>query len=123
MIVPIFAVCSASSAVNALIGGEYLRLFPFGLHESNEPLIYPYVTWQGIGGQPENYLKQRPDADTFTIQVDVFADSPDEAINVAKAVRDAIETHAYITRWGGQGRDPESKRYNLSFDVDWIVRR
>ena len=121
MIAPIFAVCAASQAVNSLIGGDTLRLYPFGLQDDN--VIYPYAVWQNISGEPENYLAQRPDADTFTLQVDVYADTPDQAIAVAAAVRDAIEPHAYITRWGGQEKDSTTKRYRYSFDVDWIVKR
>ncbi|WP_277977386.1 DUF3168 domain-containing protein [Pantoea endophytica] len=121
MIAPIFPVCASSSAVNSLIGGERLRLYPFGLQDDG--VIYPYAVWQNISGEPENYLNQRPDADSFSLQVDVYADTPDEAIDVAAALRDAIEPHAHITRWGAQSRDSETKRYRFSFDVDWIVLR
>ncbi|EIV5802779.1 hypothetical protein L9F69_005435 [Klebsiella pneumoniae] len=41
----------------------------------------------------------------------------------ARALRDAIEGKAYITRWGEQSRDPETMRYRYSFDVDWITTR
>ena len=86
-------------------------------------MIYPYVVWQNVNGAPENYLGQRPDADTWSLQVDAWADTPDEVIAVAAALRDAIEPHAHITRWGGQERSPETKRYRYSFDVNWIVKR
>lgn len=121
MIAPIFPVCSASAEVNALIGGDRLRLYPFGLQD--DVVVYPYAVWQNITGEPENYLGQRPDADAFTLQVDVYADTPDEVIAVAQALRDAIEPHAHITRWGDQTRDESTKRYRYSFDVDWIVLR
>jgi len=121
MIAPIFTVCAASQSVVALLGGDTLRLYPFGQQDDN--VIYPYVVWQNVTGSPENYLAQRPDADSFTLQVDVYADTPDQAITVAAAVRDAIEPHAYITRWGGQDKDSNTKRYRYSFDVDWIVKR
>lgn len=121
MIAPIFPVCSSSHAVNALIGGDRLRLYPFGLQDDD--VTYPYAVWQNIGGEPEKYLGQRPDADAFSLQVDVYADTTDEAIAVAAALRDAIEPHAHITRWGDQTRDSDTKRYRFSFDVDWIVLR
>lgn len=121
MIAPIFKVCAASQAVTALIGESPVRLYPFGLHDDN--VVYPYVVWQNISGYPENYLDKRPDADSYTLQVDVYADTVASAASVAAALRDAIEPHAYITRWGGQSRDQETKRYRYSFDVDWIVLR
>jgi len=121
MIAPIFSVCSASPSVTALLGTDPVRLYPFGMQDDD--VVYPYAVWQGIGGMPENYLSQRPDADSYSIQVDVYADTPTEVISVARALRDAVEPHAYITRWGNQGRDPETKRYRYSFDVDWIALR
>jgi len=121
MIAPIFKACAASQAVTAVIGSNPVRLYPFGLQDDN--VVYPYVVWQNISGSPENYLDKRPDADSYTLQVDVYADTVASAASVAAALRDAIEPHAYITRWGGQSRDPETKRYRYSFDVDWIVLR
>lgn len=72
---------------------------------------------------PQRTTRQTSDADSYTLQVDVYADTVASATSVATALRDAIEPHAYITRWGGQSRDPETKRYRYSFDVDWIVLR
>ncbi|HBR4759154.1 TPA: DUF3168 domain-containing protein [Klebsiella pneumoniae] len=120
MIAPIFAVCAASQAVRDLLGSP-VRLYPFGLQDDN--IVYPYAVWQNISGVPENYLDRRPDVDSYTLQVDVYSDTVTSAQEVAKALRDAIEPNAYITRWGSQSRDPETKRFRYSFDVDWIVKR
>ncbi|WP_455424903.1 DUF3168 domain-containing protein [Dryocola sp. LX212] len=121
MIPPIFAVCSASDVVKSMLGTSPVRLYPFGLQD--DVVTYPYAVWQNISGQPDNYLGQRPDVDRYSIQVDVYADTPVQAMNTARALRDAIEGEAYITRWGDQTRDQETKRYRYSFDVDWIVSR
>ncbi|HDC4490008.1 tail completion protein gp17 [Enterobacter kobei] len=122
MIAPIFPICSASSEVINLLGANPVRLYPFKLQ--TDQVVYPYAVWTNLpGGGPENYLKQRPDADSFSIQVDVYAKSAEEVISVAKALRDSIEPHAYIVRWGEQDRDDETKSYHYSFDVDWIVPR
>ncbi|WP_129937637.1 tail completion protein gp17 [Escherichia coli] len=121
MIAPIFSVCASSPEVTDLLGSNPVRIYPFGIQDDN--VVYPYVVWQNITGSPENYIAQRPDADFFTLQVDAYADTVDEVIAVATALRDAIEPHAHITRWGGQERDQETKRYRYSFDVDWIVNR
>ncbi|HHQ6553290.1 TPA: tail completion protein gp17 [Serratia fonticola] len=122
MIAPIFAACAGSPAVTALIGSNPVRLYPFGLQDDN--IVYPYVVWQGIpGGGPAMYLGTLPDIDSYALQVDVYADTVAETLSVAKALRDAIEPHAYIMRWGDQSRDPQTKRYRYSFDVDWLVKR
>ncbi|TCL06910.1 tail completion protein gp17 [Sodalis ligni] len=121
MIAPIFSICAASADVRSILGESPIRLYPFGLQDDN--VVYPYAVWQNIDGEPENYLAQRPDADHFSLQVDCWADSVATAISVARAIRGAIEGKAYITRWGDQSRDTETKRYRYSFDVDWIVKR
>ena len=121
MVPPIFKVCAADPAVTALLGTGPVRLFPFG--EAPQGTAYPYATWQVITGSPENYLAGRPDADDFTLQVDVYAGTGSDARAVTRSLRDAIEPHAYITRWGGEERDPETKAYCRSFDIDWIILR
>lgn len=121
MMVPIFEVCASDAGVTALLGASPVRLYPFGLQDDNR--VYPYAVWQNVSGSPENYLGNRPDADSHTIQIDVYADTPEDAINVARALRDAIEDKAYVTRWGNQEMDPVTKRYRYSFDADWIVLR
>lgn len=122
MTAPIFEVCSLDPAVTALLGtGAGLRLYSFG--EAPEGVAKPYAVWQVIAGSPENYLAGRPDVDSFTLQVDVYGVTGSSVRMVRTALRDAIELQAYITRWGGESRDPTTKNYRASFDVDWMVPR
>ncbi|GFM89346.1 hypothetical protein PSCICO_47450 [Pseudomonas cichorii] len=119
---PIFSVCSADPGVAALLGsGVECRLYSFG--EAPEGVAKPYAVWSVISGSPENYLHGRPDVDGFTLQVDVYSVAAGGATAVTRALRDAIELHAYIVRWGASDRDPDTKDFHRSFDVDWMVRR
>ncbi|QZI72884.1 DUF3168 domain-containing protein [Pseudomonas protegens] len=119
---PIFAVCSTDPGVTALLGaGVDCRLYSFG--EAPEKPVKPYVVWSLIAGSPENFLAGRPDADSFTLQVDVYAATAAPVLAVTKAICAAIELRAYVVRWGATDRDPKTKDYHRSFDVDWIVRR
>lgn len=118
---PIFRVCAADPAVTALLGTDPVRLFPFG--EATHSAARPYAAWQVITGSPENYLAGRPDADGWTLQVDVYADTGVSATDAATAIRDAIELSAYVVRWGGQSRDRETQLYRISFDAAWITHR
>jgi hypothetical protein len=68
---PLHAVCAADTTVQDLLGGDVLRLYPFG--EARQQETYPYAVWQLVGGRPENYLSDRPDVDSFSTQVDVYA--------------------------------------------------
>lgn len=119
---PIFQICSQAAGVTALLGaGANLRLYSFG--EAPEGVGKPYAVWQVVNGEPENYLAGRPDADGFTLQVDVYGTTGTSVRQVRDAIRDAIELRANVTRLGGEGIDPTTKNYRAGFDVEWIVRR
>lgn len=121
MIPPIFPVCSADAGVAAVLGaGLDCRLYPFGEAESG---LASYATWQHIGGAPGNYIDTTPDIDRFALQIDCWGPDNATVIGIATALRDAIEPHAHITRWGGSERDGETRRYRFSFDVDWWLGR
>ncbi|EPJ0601573.1 DUF3168 domain-containing protein [Pseudomonas aeruginosa] len=122
MFAPIYSVVSGDAACQALLGGSPdTRIFPFG--EADEGTLYPYAVWQVVSGSPENYLAGLPDADGVTLQVDIYASTSASAYAVAKALRNVIEKSAYIVRWGPQPRDPQTKSYRISFDVDWLIPR
>jgi len=121
MLPPIFSVCAAESPVKALLGTSPVRFWPFG--EVPQGASMPYAVWQLIGGSPENYLGQVPNADRFSLQVDVYASTASAALNTATALRDAVEPHAYITAWRSGDKDPVTKASRISFDVDWIIQR
>ena len=118
---PIFAVCAADAGVTALLGLSPTRLYPFG--EAPEGVAKPYAVWQLVTGSPENYLAGRPDLDGYTLQVDVYGTTAASARAVTAAISAAIELQAYVTRWGGESKDTETKLYRSSFDIDWLVPR
>lgn len=118
---PIFKLCADNEKVTALLGTNPTRFYLFGL--APQDVARPYVVWQTIGGEPENYLGNRPDVDYFDIQINVYARSASEAIAVVKAIRDALEDDAYITRWGGDDRDPNTKDFVYTFDIEFITQR
>lgn len=118
---PIFEVCAASSAVRSALGSNPVRLYLFG--EAPQNVASPYAVWQIIGGFPENYLGNVPDTDRFALQIDVYANSANDARNAVISIRDAVEPVAYVTGWRGETRDTETKKYRSSFDVDWIINR
>ncbi|NCG69444.1 DUF3168 domain-containing protein, partial [Vibrio parahaemolyticus] len=101
------------------LGPNAERFYPF--HDAPETPDTPYALWQMIGGAPENYVNQRPDIDGFSVQIDVYADTVADAMNVAEKLRDAIEPHAYVVAWRGTVREPGTRLYRYSFDVDWLV--
>lgn len=125
MFPPIFEAVDVP-AVRALLkasGGE-LRFYLFGRAPQNP--VYPYAVWQVSYGNPENYINQVPDIDTFGTQIDVYA-KPSQGVSVARqvaeALRDAIEPVAHITSWRGESQDPNTNNFRFGFDADWWVSR
>lgn len=118
---PIFAVCAADSGVQAVLGLSPAHLYPFA--EAPHNAETPYAVWQIVTGSPDNYITGPPDIDRYTVQVDVYAKTGSEAASVAEALRDAIEPHAHIVRWGGHDTDPDTRHRHISFDVSWFVPR
>lgn len=121
MFPPVFSLAFASVQVKSLLGSNPLRLYLFGEATQNTPR--PYAVWQTVFGLPENFISGRPQEDSWGVQIDVYANSPSEARNVAKALRDAYEGSAYVTRWNGESKEAETNLYRYSFDVEFIVRR
>lgn len=118
---PIFSICSADPGVTAILGTDPVRLFMFGMAPQN--VQRPYAVWQVVGGSPENYLAGRPDTEQHTLQIDVYADSASVARSALSEIERAIELSAYVTRYGGESRDDETKSYRSSMDVDWHTYR
>lgn len=123
MFPPVFPAVDSSSACRALLRAAAgpTRFYQFGMAPQN--VVKPYAVWQRVYGLPENYLGDLPDADSFSLQIDVYASSADSARSVAVALRDAIEPVAYITAWLGESIDPDTLNNRFSFQVDWIVPR
>lgn len=118
---PIFTCCASDSGVTALLGTDPLRIFMYGL--APQKIQKPYAVWQVIGGSPENYLSGRPDTERHALQIDVYADSASQARAALGSIEHAIELSCYVTRYGGESRDAETKSYRSSMDVDWHTYR
>jgi len=118
---PIFEVLFQDPTVLKLLGPKILRFYSFD--NKPEEVVPPYGTFQNYGGAPEQYLGTLPDVDTWSFQVDIYAKTAAEVRTIATAIRDAIEPHCYITRWGVQVIDDDKKYFRYSFDVDWMTLR
>lgn len=113
----IFPLLAAAPAVTALIAG---RVYRHGTAE--EGVIRPYVTWSVPGGAPENTF-QGADADVFRVRVDCWSDDDTQIETLATAVRTALEPAAHLVGYVADERDPETKRFRISFDFDFIKPR
>ncbi|MDS9879443.1 DUF3168 domain-containing protein [Pseudomonas protegens] len=119
MTAPIFVVCAGSPEVTALLGTSPTRLYPHG--EAPEGTTKPYAVWQVVSGSPINYVSGVPDTDRYGLQVDVYAETASSADAVVGVLRKAIAQQAYITGFGIDARDKDTRNYRKSFDVAWLV--
>lgn len=122
---PIFSAVNVP-AVQALLksGSGPLRFYLFGM--APQDVAYPYAVWRQVSGTPENYISDRPDVDSFTLQVEVYANpsqGTEVARQVAQALSYAIEGHAYVTAWLGESIDPDTKNPTSKFQTDWLTNR
>lgn len=118
---PVFPTVSTDPAVRAALGTNPVRVFPFG--QAPEKPADPYCVWRIIGGEPENYLGDRPDIDRFHIQFDVYGTTASSVEAAALALRNAIEGSCHIVAWLGTSRDSVTGRYAFQFSADWWTPR
>lgn len=118
---PFYILCKADPLVITVLGGPEPRIYAFG--EAPQAGAKPYAVYSAIDGMPYNTLNCRPTTDWVTLQVDVYADTSTKASVAANAIRHAIELNSYVKRYNGGLRDPETKLYRVSFDVDFISPR
>ena len=126
----LFTIVSNNSGVTAFFGTNPCRFFPAGYIPQDQPM--PAASFQTIGGAPANTLDAAAPADNDRIQVDCWSDDYDEAIDVAEAIRTAIESASaqtalavgmQIVSFNGHDYDSETKRFRVSFDVSiWSSR-
>lgn len=120
MFSPLYTIVKNDAAVQAALGNP-VRLYGFG--DAAQDGSKPYAVQQTVGGQPENYLNQVPDADSIVVQVDVYAKDPVAAQAGVTALAGVLEPVAHITSWNGEFRDPETKLWRISFTVEFKTTR
>lgn len=125
MFPPIYTRALADPAVVALLGATdgSLRLWSFGEAPKGAPM--PYATWQTLpNGAPANNVSDRPDADHFSTQINVWGVTSNQMWAVVQALRDIMEVDGCtIVRWGNTVKDAETKAFGYDFDADWITYR
>ncbi len=121
----IFDIVSADTSVKNLLGNgtpsHPVRFYSFG--DAPQNVALPYAVWQNISGEPINFLNQRPDTDDFVLQIDVYGSDRQSVRDVSKALNNVLETHAHVTRWGNEDRNPATMRFHFDFDVEFFNQR
>lgn len=101
--------------------GAGVRFYSFG--EAPADVARPYAVFQMAGGLPANKLAGTPDEDTFSFQIDAYADKAVDARGLGIALRDALEEHGYVVSYNFEGREPVTRLYRYSFNFDLMTSR
>ena len=118
MLPPIYPTLSAWPAVSAIVGN---RIYPHA--DAPQDVAAPYVTWFMAGGAPVNTMSESPIVDQITVQIDCWHSTSAGVVQLASAVRDAIEPHAHITGYPINAKDTETQRYRIGLQLDWWLSR
>lgn len=114
MLPPIYNILSADADVAAIVG---TRIYPHG--EAPQNVNRPYVTWLLVAGVPEQVLDGASETDRDTVQIDCWHQTGSGVVQLASAVRLAIEPHAYVTNLFLNGRDRETGLYRFALELDY----
>lgn len=105
-------------AVAAIVGDKIAR---HGALEQDTPA--PYITWQLVTGQPYDQISGAPPADFMPVQIDCWSMDDAEVEAMASAVRDAADFAGMSNRLRIDLREPDTKLYRMSVEVDFITNR
>lgn len=121
MLPPIFTTLKASPAVTAIVGATPPRVYRHG--HVPQGTAAPYVAWLVIGADPENNLSDAPPTDRLILQVDCYHSTDGGIVDLAQAVRDALEPHAHLTGIPIDQREAETNLYRIALQFDWWLSR
>jgi hypothetical protein len=109
-------------AVQAIVGD---RVYGSGL--APQGVATPYITWFTVSGDPYDNLSSAPDADNDTIQIDCWAGPGDDqelvCMNLARAVRDALDAAGQATRIVAHTREDDTRLFRIGLQVEFIHNR
>ncbi len=115
---PVFEILSADSMVAGYVSE---RIYPHG--RAPQKGDKPYITWDVMGGSPENNLSDAPPCDSFVVRVRVWAETSAAVYAIGQAVRDCLEAETHMEDVPATGRDVETLRYWLAMTFRFWVDR
>jgi hypothetical protein len=117
MIPPVFATLSVNVDVTDLIdAGTSCRCYPFGFAPQGTTI--PYVSWDTISGEPLNRLSSGSFVDRLGARIDCWSNTDAQALEVADAVRTALESVGNMVSDNPSDRDEQTGlvRYSMTFE-------
>lgn len=109
--------------VQAVFGTNPLRFYPFGNAPQGAGDSAVYAVWQNVTATPANSLCCAPNADSWVVQIDVYAKDVETVREGATALIECLENKCWVQTLRGETRDFETKRFRYSFDCNIIQQR
>ncbi len=121
MLSPVFRTI-ATQAVQALVA---TRIYGFG--SAPQGVQRPYITWLTVSDAPYEQLSGPPVGDNDTVQIDCYAGPADDqeviCVDLAKAVRDALDAAGISNRVVVNHRETDTKLFRIGLQADFIQSR
>lgn len=118
LIIPLYDLCAANIELSGLLTDSVgLKVSEF---DADATTSAPYVCWQIINADPEQYLSDASDMDSLYVQINVYAKTKAETRSIAKLVRKVIEDVCSIVDYTGCERDPAVNLYSIRIDSRWL---
>lgn len=117
LIIPLIEICEKDTELVGLLTDEVgLKVSEFDANNTNGA---PYVCWQIIDANPEQYLSAPSDMDSIYAQIDIYAATKGSTRQIARLLRKNIEEYCYIEDYTGVVRDSETNLYRIRIDSRW----
>ena len=116
---PIYRTLAADTALTAILDPTKQT------HEDVAPkdTPVPYIVWQTISGQANNYLDAPANFDDTQFQLMVYDTNVKRAYEVRELARKALENKCWINNPALSNYEPDTKLYARGFDANWILER
>jgi hypothetical protein len=111
-----FSIMSASTTVKSIFGSSPIRIYQ-GNKLGTEPDM-PYAIFNIISAIPYNCLSDSSDMDVSSIQVDIYSNDQTTLESGYNAIRNAIETKGYVTRYSTDDTELENGKYNITMEIE-----
>ncbi|KXU38707.1 hypothetical protein AXE65_12335 [Ventosimonas gracilis] len=115
---PLFELCKDQPELQAHLGNNPFRLYPFGNAPRN--IEAPYAVWQRIGGAPEVALNGQLAYQQTDIQLDIYTKSLPLTRTIAQLFFNQLYNKAQIIRYGFEAFEPEAKLWRSSMDLRFM---
>lgn len=117
IVIPLYQICEFEPKLKAMLSDDIgLKVSEFHTDLFKNP---PFISWQIIYGDAEQYLNDVSDMDDVAVQIDIYAQKRTDARLIAQLLRKALFNHCYIEKYTGTEKDFETNLWRVRLDTRW----